>query len=319
MLAVDIQNLIPNIGPFWNAIIFASVIWLLILIIVVVILVVTNKRRKGVDVSALTALASSEPIATDSAPNADPEEVMAILSIERIAAKTALGAVKDARKGKRISPAVSDSLASRYKARINKIDADIKRRSGAQEYKSLAESLEQTRDRLRGEIMPTSPQAKSTPPPPPQSGTPGIPPTAPPVPSRSSSTPPPPPPTSGPPKASSHPSKPSSPIPTPPKISPVGGPPSSSKSKPATVVPPSIAPPSVSSPPMPPKTSQKPPTPPTTSQMAPPPVPQSTPSSSSAPPPPAGDSEGQSISGLRMEMLRELARLKKFMSEEGQE
>jgi hypothetical protein len=53
--------------------------------------------------------------------------------------------------------------------------------------------------------------------------------------------------------------------------------------------------------------------------MAPPPVPQSTPSSSSAPPPPAGDSEGQSISGLRMEMLRELARLKKFMSEEGQE
>ena len=49
--------------------------------------------------------------------------------------------------------------------------------------------------------------------------------------------------------------------------------------------------------------------------MAPPPVPTTAPTTSATP---ATDSDGQTISGLRMEMLRELARLKKFMSEETQ-
>ncbi|MHA1187331.1 MAG: hypothetical protein ACTSSK_10740 [Candidatus Heimdallarchaeota archaeon] len=52
--------------------------------------------------------------------------------------------------------------------------------------------------------------------------------------------------------------------------------------------------------------------------MAPPPVPQSTPTAPSTSTPPPAEGDGQSISGLRMEMLRELARLKKFMSDESQ-
>ena len=74
--------------------------------------------------------------------------------------------------------------------------------------------------------------------------------------------------------------------------------------------------PTISTPPLPPKLpSQSPVAPPTTSDMAPPPVPTSAPTTSATS---ATDSDGQTISGLRMEMLRELARLKKFMSEETQ-
>lgn len=309
----DFINIIPGIGPAFNTLIFASAAWLLVLIIVVVILVVTSRKKKGVDVSALATLASSDSLPSEAAPNADPKEVMAILQIERVAASTALSAVKDARRSKRISSGIRDSLINRYKARIAKIDNDLKMRSGAQDYKSLADSLEQSQDKLRSEVMPSSP----TPPPPPQSSTPGIPPTAPPVPG----VPKPPTagqipsiPTAGPTSTSKPPSTPASPIPTPPKIPTVGP----SSAKPTTVVPPSVAPPTVSTPPMPPKIPTTPSvTPPTTSQAAPPPVPTSAPTTS-APATTTGDSDTQSISGLRMEMLRELARLKKFMSEETQ-
>ncbi|MHA1171242.1 MAG: hypothetical protein ACTSQ3_04095, partial [Candidatus Heimdallarchaeota archaeon] len=290
----------------------ASIFWFVIVLIIAIIWIATSRRKKGVDVSALAALASSEPMSEGAAASADPREVMTILSIERVAASTALSPVKDARRSKRISSTVSDSLSSRYKARITKIDADLKRRSGAQEYQSLAESLESSRDRLRDQVMP--PPAT---PPPPTSSTPGIPPTAPPVPG---SAPPTGPPTSGAPPSvptipsiptGSPPTKPSSPIPIPPKIPPV-----STTARPTTVVPPSVAPPTLSTPPLPPKLpSQTPVAPPTTSDMAPPPVPTSAPTTSAAP---ATDSDGQTISGLRMEMLRELARLKKFMSEETQ-
>lgn len=303
---------LPINSPGWSAIIYASIFWFVIVLIIAIIWIATARRKKGVDVSALAALASSEPMSEGAAASADPREVMTILSIERVAASTALSAVKDARRSKRISSTVSDSLSSRYKARITKIDADLKRRSGAQEYQSLAESLESSRDRLRDQVMP--PPAI---PPPPKSSTPGIPPTAPPVPG---SAPPTGPPTSGAPPSvptipsiptGSPPTKPSSPIPIPPKIPPV-----STTARPTTVVPPSVAPPTLSTPPLPPKLpSQTPVAPPTTSDMAPPPVPTSAPTTSAAP---ATDSDGQTISGLRMEMLRELARLKKFMSEETQ-
>ncbi len=303
---------LPINSPGWSAVIYASIFWFVIVLIIAIIWIATSRRKKGVDVSALAALASSEPMSEGAAASADPREVMTILSIERVAASTALSAVKDARRSKRISSTVSDSLSSRYKARITKIDADLKRRSGAQEYQSLAESLESSRDRLRDQVMP--PPAT---PPPPKSSTPGIPPTAPPVPG---SAPPTGPPTSGAPPSvptipsiptGSPPTKPSSPIPIPPKIPPV-----STTARPTTVVPPSVAPPTLSTPPLPPKLpSQTPVAPPTTSDMAPPPVPTSAPTTSAAP---ATDSDGQTISGLRMEMLRELARLKKFMSEETQ-
>ncbi len=303
----------PNTSPGWSAIIYASIFWFVIVLIIAIIWIATARRKKGVDVSALAALASSEPMSEGAAASADPREVMTILSIERVAASTALSAVKDARRSKRISSTVSDSLSSRYKARITKIDADLKRRSGAQEYQSLAESLESSRDRLRDQVMPPL----ATPPPPPTSGTPGIPPTAPPVPGSAPPT--------GPPKSGAPPSvptipsiptgspqtKPSSPIPIPPKIPPV-----STTARPTTVVPPSVAPPTISTPPLPPKLpTQTPVAPPTTSDMAPPPVPTSAPSTPAAP---STDGDSQTISGLRMEMLRELARLKKFMSEETQ-
>lgn len=303
----------PNTSPGWSAIIYASIFWFVIVLIIAIIWIATARRKKGVDVSALAALASSEPMSEGAAASADPREVMTILSIERLAASTALSAVKDARRSKRISSTVSDSLSSRYKARITKIDADLKRRSGAQEYQSLAESLESSRDRLRDQVMPPP----VTPPPPPTSSTPGIPPTAPPVPG---SAPPTGPPKSGAPPSvptipsiptGSPPTKPSSPIPIPPKIPPV-----STTARPTTVVPPSVAPPTISTPPLPPKLpTQTPVAPPTTSDMAPPPVPTSAPTTPAAP---STDSDGQTISGLRMEMLRELARLKKFMSEETQ-
>ena len=303
----------PNTSPGWSAIIYASIFWFVIVLIIAIIWIATARRKKGVDVSALAALASSEPMSEGAAASADPREVMTILSIERLAASTALSAVKDARRSKRISSTVSDSLSSRYKARITKIDADLKRRSGAQEYQSLAESLESSRDRLRDQVMPPP----VTPPPPPTSSTPGIPPTAPLVPG---SAPPTGPPKSGAPPSvptipsiptGSPPTKPSSPIPIPPKIPPV-----STTARPTTVVPPSVAPPTISTPPLPPKLpTQTPVAPPTTSDMAPPPVPTSAPTTPAAP---STDSDGQTISGLRMEMLRELARLKKFMSEETQ-
>ncbi len=326
MAIADFFDIIPTISLFWNTVIFISLAWLLVVIVIIVIFILTSRKKKGVDISALSALASSDPVSDETAPNADPKEVMAILQIERVAASTALSAVKDARKSKRISSGVRDSLANRYKARIAKIDNDLKRRSGAQDYKSLADSLEQSRDRVRGEIAPSSGQ--STIPPPPPSSTPGIPSTAPPVPGvprpptagpPSSTSPPSVPgiPSTGPPRSPSlgvPPSKPSSPIPTPPRIPPV-----STTARPTTVVPPSVAPPTVSTPPLPPKLpSSSPIAPPTTSNMAPPPVPTSSPSAptTAAPVAPTGDGDGQSISGLRMEMLRELARLKKFMSEE---
>jgi len=303
----------PNTSPGWSAIIYASIFWFVIVLIIAIIWIATARRKKGVDVSALAALASSEPMSEGAAASADPREVMTILSIERVAASTALSAEKDARRSKRISSTVSDSLSRRYKARITKIDADLKRRSGAQEYQSLAESLESSRDRLRDQVMPPP----VTPPPPPTSSTPGIPPTAPPVPG---SAPPTGPPKSGAPPSvptipsiptGSPPTKPSSPIPIPPKIPPV-----STTARPTTVVPPSVAPPTISTPPLPPKLpTQTPVAPPTTSDMAPPPVPTSVPTTPAAP---STDSDGQTISGLRMEMLRELARLKKFMSEETQ-
>ena len=304
---------LPNTSQGVSAIIYASIFWFVIVLIIAIVWIATARRKKGVDVSALAALASSEPMSEGAAASADPREVMTILSIERLAASTALSAVKDARRSKRISSTVSDSLSSRYKARITKIDADLKRRSGAQEYQSLAESLESSRDRLRDQVMPPP----VTPPPPPTSSTPGIPPTAPPVPG---SAPPTGPPKSGAPPSvptipsiptGSPPTKPSSPIPIPPKIPPV-----STTARPTTVVPPSVAPPTISTPPLPPRLpTQTPVAPPTTSDMAPPPVPTSAPSTPAAP---STDSDGQTISGLRMEMLRELARLKKFMSEETQ-
>ncbi|HUT82238.1 MAG TPA: hypothetical protein VMZ29_13635 [Candidatus Bathyarchaeia archaeon] len=305
----------PGISdPGWSAFLYASIAWVVILLVLVIIWIVTSKKKKSVDVSALAALATTEPMAEDSAPNADPKEVMAILSIERVAASTALSAVKDAQKSRRISGSVSDSLTNRYQARIAKIDADMKRRSGAQEYKSLADSLTQSRDRIRGEVQ-------TLPPPPPPSSTPGIPPTAPTVPGFPSG----PPSTSvpftipsipsiptGPPISGVPPSKPASPIPIPPRIPAVGPP----TAKPTTVVPPSVAPPTISTPPLPPRmpTAQTI-APPTTSDLIPPAVPTSVPITA---PQPAADGDSQSISGLRMEMLRELARLKKFMSEETQ-
>ena len=322
MAIEDFINIIPNIGVVWNTVIFLSLIWLVILLVVVIIWVVTaNKKKKGVDVSALAALAESDPMADNAAANANPKEVMAILSIERVAASTALSAVKDARKNKRISSQVNDSLIGRYQARIAKIDADTKRRSGAQDYQTLADSLEQSKDRLRGEVMtPVAQPARSSPGIPPPSSTPGIPSAAPPIPRPPTGPPkggipvPPVASTSGPPRMGTPPSKPSSPIPTPPRIPTVGPP----ASKPSTIIPPSVAPPTISTPPLPPRvptTSSV--APPTTSDMAPPPVPL-TASAPSTPAPPTEDSDGQSISGLRMEMLRELARLKKFMSDESQ-
>ncbi|NHJ86578.1 MAG: hypothetical protein FK734_14020 [Asgard group archaeon] len=313
---------IPGLSDEYSVLLYASIVWAVIVLILVIIWIVTSKKKKGVDVSALAALASSEPVTDDATANADPREVMAILSIERVSASTALSAVKDARKSKRISAKIADSLTNRYKARIAKIDADLKRRSGAQEYQSLAESLEQSRDRLIGEVMPTTPSA--TTPPPPTSGIPGIPPTAPRVPgsmppSIPTAGPPvstaiPPVPTVVPPSSGTPPRTPVSPIPTPPKIPPLGP---STSAKPTTVVPPSVAPPTISTPPLPPSVpTSSSIAPPTTSDMAPPPVPTSVPTTPTTAPSSSDDS--QSISGLRMEMLRELARLKKFMSEESQ-
>ncbi|MHA1462958.1 MAG: hypothetical protein ACTSQ0_07810, partial [Candidatus Heimdallarchaeota archaeon] len=89
-----IGNLWPFQGYFWNLFIWLSVVWGLVLLIVVIILVLTLRKKKGVDISALSALASSDPVSDETAPNADPKEVMAILQIERVAASTALSAVK---------------------------------------------------------------------------------------------------------------------------------------------------------------------------------------------------------------------------------
>lgn len=310
-----LPEIVPG-NPVLNGVLWGSFLWLLIVLILVIVWIVTSKRRSGTDVSALAALASSDSTAPDATANADPKEVMAILSIERVAASTALTAVKDAQRSRRISSRVADSLSGRYKARIAKIDDDLKRRTSAQEYQSLAQSLEQTRDRLRGQVQ------AGTPPPPPQSRTPGIPPTAPPVPGSKPPTGPPSGgipsipsvPQAGPPTAGFPPTKPSSPIPTPPRIPTVGPP----TSKPTTVVPPSVAPPTISTPPLPPRLPTTPSiAPPTTSDLAPPPVPTSV-SVTDSIAPATGDSDSNTISGLRMEMLRELARLKKFMSEETQ-
>ena len=107
MAIADFFDIIPGISLFWNTVIFISLAWLVVVIGVILIFVLTNRKKKGVDVSALAALASSDQMTDDAAPNADPKEVMAILQIERVAASTALSAVKDASKSKRISSGVS--------------------------------------------------------------------------------------------------------------------------------------------------------------------------------------------------------------------
>ncbi|MCE7746601.1 MAG: hypothetical protein GPJ52_15850, partial [Candidatus Heimdallarchaeota archaeon] len=105
---------LPINSPGWSAVIYASIFWFVIVLIIAIVWIATARRKKGVDVSALAALASSEPMSEGAAASADPREVMTILSIERLAASTALSAVKDARRSKRISSTVSDSLSSRY-------------------------------------------------------------------------------------------------------------------------------------------------------------------------------------------------------------
>ena len=98
----DYMEFIPGLSGATTALIMTSAGWLIVLIVVILIMRYNFKKKKSVDVSALAALASSEPMADDTTANADPKEVMSILSIERVAASTALSAVKDARKSKRI-------------------------------------------------------------------------------------------------------------------------------------------------------------------------------------------------------------------------
>ena len=117
-----------NLSERTSAVVWACILWGILVLIISIVWIITSRRKKSVDVSALAALASSEPMSEGAAAaSADPREVMTILTIERVAANTALSAVKDARRSKRISSTVSDSLSSRYKARIAKIDADLKK------------------------------------------------------------------------------------------------------------------------------------------------------------------------------------------------
>jgi len=256
-----------------------------------------------------------------------PSERIAILNIEKAKSIAAQRALSDAHKKKEVSEAIFGRLSVRYASDVKKIEDEIEKTTREAEVSQLEEELKKMQgdylSKIKGEekieVAPSTPA--TTPPPPPGTAT------APPMPKPTPVTPAPTPAAPKPAKPKKEkkkrgkkgvatPPTPTMPAPTPTmpgKTAAPPPPPGVTSTPPATTVP---------SPPMPtaPPGAQT-----TTPNIPAPTVPTPRPPGAPAPavaPPAAGEGEGDlfakstSIAALRKEMLKELDRLKKFMSEQ---
>ncbi len=286
MTIVDwFQNLPPlGLEPGIKMIIYLLVIFTLLSSLIVFL--TTKAYRKGKGPSLLDLdLESDIPTPTD----IPVSERIAILNIEKAKFEAGQRALSDAHRKKEISESIFGRLSVRYAGDVKKIEDAIEKTSREAEVSQLEEELKKMQgdylSKIKGDeaIAPPTPTPSEAPPAPPKRrrrGTSAAPAQAPPTP-----TPAPPTPSAAPPPPTVGKTPPATAVPTPPM-----------PTAPPKVTPPSAAP-SIPAPTVP---TPKPPS--------------ATPS--------AGEGEGDlfakstSIAALRKEMLKELDRLKKFMSEQ---
>jgi hypothetical protein len=287
MTIVDwFQNLPPlGLDPGIKMIIYLLVIFTLLSSLIVFL--TTKAYRKGKGPSLLDLdLESDIPTPTD----IPASERIAILQIEKAKFEAGQRALSDAHRKKEISETIFGRLSVRYAGDVKKIEDAIEKTSREAEVSQLEEELKKMQgdylSKIKGEetIAVPTPTPSEAPPAPPKKRKRGA-------------------------KVKAAPPTPPTPTPTPPTPSAAPPPPTVGKTPPATAVP---------TPPMP--TAPPKVTPPSAAPSIPAPtVPTPKPPSAT---PSAGEGEGDlfakstSIAALRKEMLKELDRLKKFMSEQ---
>ncbi|MFW9852348.1 MAG: hypothetical protein ACFFDS_05370 [Candidatus Thorarchaeota archaeon] len=285
MTIVDWFENLPPLGldPGIKMIIYLLVIFTLLSSLIVFL--TTKAYRKGKGPSLLDLdLESDMPAPTD----IPVSERIAILEIEKAKFEAGQRALSDAHRKKEISESIFGRLSVRYAGDVKKIEDAIEKTSREAEVSQLEEELKKMQgdylSKIKGEetIAVPTPTPSEAPPAPPKKRKKGAQVAVP--------TPP-------------------APTPTPPTPSATPPPPTVGKTPPATAVP---------TPPMP--TAPPKVTPPSAAPSIPAPtVPTPKPPSAT---PSAGEGEGDlfakstSIAALRKEMLKELDRLKKFMSEQ---
>ncbi|MHA2357338.1 MAG: hypothetical protein ACXABK_01030 [Candidatus Heimdallarchaeaceae archaeon] len=244
---------------------------------IIVLLTTKAYRKKGPSLLDLD-LETDIPAPSD----IPPAERIAILKVEKAKFEAGQRALSDAHKKKELSETIFGRLSVRYASDVKKIEDEIEKTTREVEVSQLEEELKKMQgdylSKIKGDEKIETPAATTSaaPPAPPA---PSAGPPAPPTPGASTTPPPPPSVGKTPPAAA----VPSPPIPTPAPKGPATGTPS-------------IPAPSIPAP--------KPP------------------GAAPAPAPPSGEGEGDlfakstSIAALRKEMLKELDRLKKFMSEQ---
>jgi hypothetical protein len=291
-----------------------------------VVFLATRYYRKK-DLPSLLDLDFETDIPTPS--DIPPSERIAILNIEKAKSIAAQRALSDAHKKKEVSEAIFGRLSVRYASDVKKIEDEIEKTTREAEVSQLEEELKKMQgdylSKIKGdEKIEVTPSTPSTAPPTPPGAAP-----APPMPTPTPVTPAPTP-------AAPKPAKPKkekkkkkgkkavATPPTPPTPAPTPSMPGKAAPPPppgVTSTPPGTA---VPSPPMP---TMPPGAPATTPSIPAPTIPTPKPPGPGAPapavaPPAAGEGEGDlfakstSIAALRKEMLKELDRLKKFMSEQ---
>ncbi len=268
-----------------------------------------------------------------------PSERIAILNIEKAKSIAAQRALSDAHKKKEVSEAIFGRLSVRYASDVKKIEDEIEKTTREAEVSQLEEELKKMQgdylSKIKGEekieVTPSTPS--TAPPAPPVVGSASTPP-MPAAPTMPAPTPP-------------MPAAPTMPAPIPTMPTPKPAKPKKEKKKKdkkdkKAATPPTPPTPGKAAPPPPPGLTSTPPgtavpsppmptplpgTPVSTPSIPAPTVPTPKPPGIGAPapavaPPAAGEGEGDlfakstSIAALRKEMLKELDRLKKFMSEQ---
>ena len=266
-----------------------------------------------------------------------PSERIAILNIEKAKSIAAQRALSDAHKKKEVSEAIFGRLSVRYASDVKKIEDEIEKTTREAEVSQLEEELKKMQgdylSKIKGEEkIEVTPSTPSTAPPAPPGAAP-----APPMPTMSTVAPPAPPTAAppAPPTVTPRPAKPKkekkkkgkavvATPPTPTTPAPTPAMPGKAAPPPPPGVTTTPPPTAVPSPPMP---TMPPGAPVSTPSIPAPTVPTPRPPGAGAPapavaPPAASEGEGDlfakstSIAALRKEMLKELDRLKKFMSEQ---
>ena len=288
-------NLPPGtIDPGLKMLIYLLVIFFFLSALVVFI---TTKVYKDSKVPSLLDLdfETDIPAPTD----IPPSERIAILKIEKAKFEAGQQALSSAQRKKEISETIFGRLSVRYASDVKKIEDEIEKTTREAEVSQLEEELKKMQGDYLSKIKGDEKIEAPTP----------IPTTAPPAP------PMPTPKVKRRGKATAAATPPAPPMPT--------APPTPSKTTPPP--PPSVGktppPQAIPSPPMPTAPPKAPPTASTPAIPA-PTVPTPRPPSATAGAPPGGEGEGDlfakstSIAALRKEMLKELDRLKKFMSDQ---